>query len=423
MVVRTTDGGTTWLVIEAPFGFTMYSVFGRGDDLWVTGGSGGLVHSSDFGDSWELITDYPSSSLYAMQFITADFAVSAGFDGLLFRSFNGGLDWTAKYVSVNNVCPAIQDIWTAILADTFATSFTNYGVFFVSENLGFVVGKVATGIDVIYKTTDGGGSWTETLGQFGETLQDVFFINGNQGAVVGDDMVIAYTTDNGTTWNDATLNGVPSGNEGSDINHLTFLNDNDGLATGQLLLKTTDGGLNWDYVEIPGLADEMKSAYMKDAMNWWVTGDDKIYETTDGGATWTDIADLGIITSSQLYGIFGDSNGFPWVSGSLSGIYTTAPLTSVNEIDLVPVDYTLSQNYPNPFNPETKINYSLAKPGEVTIKVFDILGREVATVLREYKSAGNYNVTFNASSIGSGIYFYTLEINNEMISKKMTLIK
>ena len=85
--------------------------------------------------------------------------------------------------------------------------------------------------------------------------------------------------------------------------------------------------------------------------------------------------------------------------------------------------YDLSQNFPNPFNPVTTISYVLPKSGLVTLKVFDILGKEVADLESEFKETGNYSVTFNASELPSGIYFYTLTSGNFMATKKLILLR
>ena len=91
--------------------------------------------------------------------------------------------------------------------------------------------------------------------------------------------------------------------------------------------------------------------------------------------------------------------------------------------DIVPVEYALSQNYPNPFNPTTKVNYALPKNGFVTLKVYNILGVEVANLVNENKPAGNYSVDFNASELSSGIYFYSINVNGFTDTKRMMLIK
>jgi hypothetical protein len=95
----------------------------------------------------------------------------------------------------------------------------------------------------------------------------------------------------------------------------------------------------------------------------------------------------------------------------------------VNETPNTPATYSLSQNYPNPFNPSTKITYSVANAGIVTLKIYDILGREVSTLVNEEKSAGKYEVNFNASSFASGVYFYQINAASFIQTKKMVLIK
>ncbi len=101
--------------------------------------------------------------------------------------------------------------------------------------------------------------------------------------------------------------------------------------------------------------------------------------------------------------------------GNVTGItpiYTQTPLT-----------YSLSQNYPNPFNPLTKINYSIQKSGLVTLKVYDMLGRQVANLVNATKLSGNYSVDFNASNLTSGVYFYRLDVNGFTDTKKMVILK
>jgi hypothetical protein len=95
-------------------------------------------------------------------------------------------------------------------------------------------------------------------------------------------------------------------------------------------------------------------------------------------------------------------------------------LTSGNQI---PKEYSLSQNYPNPFNPSTTIKYSLPKDGLVTMKIYDLAGREVAKLVNEVKKAGNYQVQFNASNLASGVYFYRIQSNDFVMTKRMVLIK
>ena len=93
------------------------------------------------------------------------------------------------------------------------------------------------------------------------------------------------------------------------------------------------------------------------------------------------------------------------------------------QAEVGPVDFTLAQNYPNPFNPATTISYQLPVNSFVSLKVYDVLGNEVASLVNEQKAAGNYDVNFDASSLGSGVYFYTIKAGNFTQTKKMILMK
>lgn len=96
----------------------------------------------------------------------------------------------------------------------------------------------------------------------------------------------------------------------------------------------------------------------------------------------------------------------------------------INNISTIAESYSLSQNYPNPFNPGTIINFSIPKPETVSLKVYDILGNEVSTLLNNEKlNAGLYNVDFKVPSLSSGIYYYTIRTENFVDTKKMLLVK
>ncbi len=115
----------------------------------------------------------------------------------------------------------------------------------------------------------------------------------------------------------------------------------------------------------------------------------------------------------------GDLNWFPTQKAQWEN-----HLTDVKQIsNFIPAKFELSQNYPNPFNPTTQINYSVPVSGFVSLKVFNILGQEVASLYDGYQKAGSYNVNFDASKLASGIYLYRLESNSFVQTKKMILLK
>jgi hypothetical protein len=94
-----------------------------------------------------------------------------------------------------------------------------------------------------------------------------------------------------------------------------------------------------------------------------------------------------------------------------------------NNTNNIPVSYNLYQNYPNPFNPSTRISYDIKKQGFVNLKIYDILGREVKTLVSEIKSVGSYSIDYDASGLSSGIYLYRLECNGYVNTKRMLMIK
>jgi hypothetical protein len=136
-------------------------------------------------------------------------------------------------------------------------------------------------------------------------------------------------------------------------------------------------------------------------------------------------------TLKDILGDGVDGNGNQIWEGSPTDDYsaTVIILSTTNKVDNIKEipGYKLLQNYPNPFNPSTKIQYSIPEEGYVTLKVFDMLGREVKTLVSENKKSGNYEVNFDASSssgsLTSGVYFYKLQVNNFIESKKMYLVK
>jgi hypothetical protein len=95
----------------------------------------------------------------------------------------------------------------------------------------------------------------------------------------------------------------------------------------------------------------------------------------------------------------------------------------VNDKPYSVFNYKLEQNYPNPFNPTTNIRFQIPESGMVTLKVYNILGKEVATLVKEERSAGSYEVEFDASSLPSGVYFYQLKAGSFIKTNKMILLK
>jgi hypothetical protein len=231
-----------------------------------------------------------------------------------------------------------------------------------------------------------------------------------------------YSNDDGNSWN--TNKDFPS--QISDIK-LT----SDGvyylLTVENGLYRSTDNGINWlniipqsqlGSLNLPPLPNNQIIEIQKD--NLLLATGHGFFETNDNGQNWikrndnlsnSNISIVNITYEGLLYAV--TDNGL-FVSSN--------NVTSVSKND-IPTQFLLQQNYPNPFNPKTTINFSIPQAGFVTIKIYDILGKEIATLINENKNAGYYKVNFDASSLTSGVYIYRITSNNFVQSKKMLLMK
>jgi hypothetical protein len=153
-----------------------------------------------------------------------------------------------------------------------------------------------------------------------------------------------------------------------------------------------------------------------------------VLHTSDGGTNWTEQTS---ITRLPLYSIFFADENTGWAVGAFGTIIktTNGGTTFIDETDFeeIPNQFFLLQNYPNPFNPTTNIRFRISDFGYVSLKVYDILGNEVAVLVDEYKPAGSYEVDFNTSNLkhqtSSGIYFYQIVAGNFVQTRKMILLK
>ncbi len=155
-------------------------------------------------------------------------------------------------------------------------------------------------------------------------------------------------------------------------------------------------------------------------------GEVGVYLSTDNGTNWTQV-NLGL---SDFEGYaFSLAVSSPYLfAGNYNGVWRrplSEMITSVGSSKgkNLPARFALEQNYPNPFNPTTTINYQLPTNSVVALKVYDVLGREMATLVNERQSAGSHSVRFDANNIPSGVYFYRLEAGGYHDTRKLLLLK
>jgi hypothetical protein len=233
---------------------------------------------------------------------------------------------------------------------------------------------------------------------------------------------IYFSTNNGASW---TAQSTPKISTYA-ISFYQFSTSYYGFAGADSLLSTTNGGSNWNVQLSPGSGNSsgISTLLVPMLQNVWYVknGLTQIYYSPNNGASWS----IQYTASAGTYWHISAGKlgvGF-WAVRSNGGISYRQPITDIETINSETSDkYSLSQNYPNPFNPGTKIRYQISKNSFVSLKVYDVSGKEINVLANNNQSPGTYEVTFDGSSFSSGVYYYTLTTGNYRETKKMLLVK
>lgn len=396
-------------------------------------------------------------------------AVNQDDDILLAASQNGG---DSFYVNFLNRVPGTFDGWQAWNGNQ-AESYTfgvsdggKIGLAFVGQTTPTTPATYENDGDVFYSYSDDGGHvWSDPEKIFTRDHSNDTTWGAMRGITInyfGEEPCISFET----AWQDFAAGTYRQG----DANSLYFWSPNVNGGIAKVLVDTTwalwnpGGGAN-DVMEgvcRPVLSRSESQGHLLLAFNAATANVDPgegspyfagvFMYSTDGGDTWTDpeiftpdtplldfrhpsIADVspvsmtddGVITVHIA--IVGDPEAGSTVNGVNKHVtsqyyHFTTDIAFVGVDDNIVVNnFNLEQNYPNPFNPNTTINYSLAEISAVTLKVYDVLGNEVATLVNTTQEAGKHNVKFDAAKLASGLYIYTLNTGNFTSSKKMMLLK
>ena len=186
---------------------------------------------------------------------------------------------------------------------------------------------------------------------------------------------------------------------------------------------STNYGTTWSAVN-SGLTNTDVQCLAVSGANVFAGTKGGVFLSTDNGGSWnaansglnnSDVRSIAISGTNLFAGTY--YNG-AW-KRPLSDMITAIERIATD----LPTHFNLQQNYPNPFNPSTTMSYTIPKESFVTIKVYDLIGREIKTLVSENKPAGNYSVNFNGTNLPSGIYFYTIRAGSFMQTKKMVLLK
>lgn len=390
-VFRTTNGGTNWTVI--PMTGVPLDLF----CIWATDANTAYVGNG------------------------GNAGGTTGGNASFYKTTNAGVNWT-------------------VVGSTGGTAGFFNGIVFSKNTSSFGIAESdpPAGAGSSYYlsiTTDGGATWTQTSppGFVGSAsaansvvcVDPLFYGWGNN---IAASMIV--TTDGGGTWANRQVSGLI----GTFTSGLAFKDDRlTGLlaTSGSLpsIARTTNAGVNWTIINTGGGTGYCTIKWIENTNTCYLSAQTTggVRKSTNGGLNWTAMTVPAGTTLTHMefkksgtvvYG-YGVSNT---TGAVIKLVDNVTEVTAVNS--LIPDAFKLGQNYPNPFNPTTTINFSIPSASEVSLKVYDALGKEVAVLVNEFKTAGNYSYDFTAaSSLTSGVYYYRMTAGNYSDTKKLLLVK
>lgn len=426
VIYRTTNGGASWVLVTTGTRFPLYDIKMIDENHGtVVGGFGTVLTTSDGGASWIPRITNTRSHLRNIAFFDRDTAVICGDDRTVLRTTNAGTSWTTVSLPVDSINP------TAMSAVAFGPS-----------GLGWLGGWSDTLVvngsrqsilhrGLIWKTTNGGSNWSrlsaDTLGQVSsiKILSDSSALVMSSWARGFSGGKLFLTLDSGKSWTLAIPSWYP-------IHSISFGSPTKGIVVGDggNVLWSTNGGVTWrvgpNGTTTTATKQNLLGVSLVDSLNGFAVGEKMtIIRTRDGGKTWSseltgwDLNFNAVWTIDTLRQIVvGDG-------GTILANYYAGPATAVQrnlQSETVP-RFFLAQNFPNPFNPTTAISFQLPAVSRVELKVFDLLGREVAVLVNGVMNGGPHQVRWDASRFPSGIYYYRLRIGNELSTKSMILLR
>ena len=285
------------------------------------------------------------------------------------------------------------------------------------SGINIFVGTLSVGI---YLSTNNGNSWTAVNNGLTDFRINTIAVSGTNifaGTQFGG---VFLSTNNGNSWT-----AVNNGLTGLYINVLAISGTNvfAGIMSGGVFLSTNNG-TSWTPVN-NGLPSQGVHSFAASGTNIFAaTLEGGVFLSTNNGASWIN-RNQGFNVTPPVYPLLIANNYI--FAGTLGQsvwrrLYSEA-IRIQNISTEIPVKYSIFQNYPNPFNPTTKIKFNIAKLGNVKIVVYDVMGREVQTLVNETLKPGTYETTFTASQISSGVYFYKISAGDFSETKKMLIVK
>lgn len=388
------------------------------NNVFVCGYLGKFIKTVNGGTNWTEIPTGIQNGLYSVSFPNESTGWIVGNPGIILKTTNGGNNWINQGFSGN--CTMLFDVQ------------------FKDVNTGWAVGE--NNLDgVIIRTTNGGDNWFYQSFA-GLPFRTVYFLNNLTGWVSGPYAHVRKTTDGGLTWTEYIV-GIYS----YTIYSIRFIDVNTGWSVWgindvSIIEKTTNSGANWTIKWSSGTGVYLKDITFTDANIGWAVGNNSlILYTTNCGENWhtqtPSVSGYSLMSSEFINQNTGWICGYKFINYRYTGLIMKTT-NGGNTIDIkpisseVPARYYLYQNYPNPFNSMTNVKFQMSNAGLAILKIFDALGREVATLVNERLEAGVYEVKWDArhsesstSDNPSGIYFCHLIAGDFSEAKRMLLLK
>ena len=388
------------------------------------------------------------SDRYVYCFAVSGANLFAGVDSGVFLSTNDGTSWTQIGLPTSQVL-ALAVSGTNLFAGTFGDGVflsTNSGISWLSVSSGltnlFVHALLVSGLNLfagtlaeagggIFLSTNNGTSWAQVAfspSVISFAVSGTNLLTGTRGSGRTCSGVGAFrSTDNGTTW---TQTGLAIG----DVNSFATSPDGSGgtnlfagtcaVTWGSGVFLSTNNGTSWDSVNA-GLTSRWVHALAVSGTNLFAGGGG-VFLSANNGTSWTAVNTGLTETSVSSLAVHGPSL-FAGTSGS--GVWRRPLSEMITSVEPAtsewPQSFSLEQNYPNPFNPSTEIRYSIpvGTYGHTALRVFDVLGREVATLVDGVQEAGFKSVQWDASGVASGVYLYRLEAGSFVATRKLVVLK
>lgn len=351
--------------------------------------------------------------------------------GGIYRSTNNGIDWTQTSLDsgfIKDIAANGNKIFVARGYEVYvSTNNGNNWSTALSNTFGQVTCFLINGSDIfagttsrVYRSTNNGINWVQTT-QFGRNVLTLA-ISGSHIYAGTYQYGVYVTTNNGINWSQTSLNNqdiLSLATIGSHIFAGTSLNG---------IYLSTNYGESWEPIgfnnecSIYSLA--IQNSHVFASVGSISTMFGGVYLTTNNGVNWI-VKNQGLDQTTNPMGPLLIANNYIFV-GKQNIIWrrTYNEIINIKTISTeVPTEYNLSQNYPNPFNPSTTIEFSIKEKSNVTLKIFDVNGKKIETLVNNQLGIGSYKYDFNAQNLASGIYFYQLETNKFLDTKRMVLVK